>query len=132
TQLALRSQINVAGRAIQLGRNASLQAPSGSIRLNAGEWRIIGFTGTSPNARFLQSTGQGYLDSGSLIDVAGSTGVSASILQHILALELRGAELANSPLQRGGILRDARITVDLRNSGIYGERDWLGTPLADA
>ena len=131
-ELALRSQINVVGRAIQLGRNSSLQAPSGSIRLNAGEWRLLGLGGTSPNARFVQSTGQVYLDSDSLIDVAGSTGVSASILQHILDLELRGAELASSPLQRGGVLRDQQITVDFRNEGTYAGRDWLGTPLADA
>lgn len=131
-ELALRSQINVSGRAIHLGRNSTLQASSGSIRLNAGEWRLFGLGGPSPNARFVQSTGQVYLDSGALIDVAGSTGVAASILQHILDLELRGAELANSPLQRGGILRDQQITVDLRNEGIYADRDWLGTPLADA
>lgn len=131
-ELALRSQINVVGRAIHLGGNSSLQAPSGSIRLNAGEWRLLGLGGTSPNARFVQSAGQVYLDSDSLIDVAGSTGVSASILQHILDLELRGAELASSPLQRGGVLRDQQITVDFRNEGTYAGRDWLGTPLADA
>ena len=131
-ELALRSQINVSGRVIHLGRDSSLQASSGTIRINAGEWRIIGLGGTNPNARFIQSTGQVYLDSGALIDVAGSTGVAVSILQHILDLELRGAELANSPLQRGGILRDAQITVDLRNAGTFAERDWLGTPLADA
>lgn len=131
-ELALRSQINVAGRAIHLGRDSSLQAPSGSILMNAGEWQIVGLGGTNPNARFVQSTGQVYIDSGALIDVAGSTGVAVSILQHFLDLELRGAELANSPLQRDGILRNAQITVDLRNAGNYAGRDWLGTPLADA
>lgn len=131
-ELSQRSQFNVLGRAIHLGRNSTLQAPSGSIRLNAGEWRVIGTNGINPSARFIQSNGQVYLDSGALIDVAGSTGVAASILQHILDLELRGAELASSPLQREGILRDQLITVDLRNEGNYANRDWLGTPLADA
>lgn len=130
--LALRSQVYVTGRNIHLGRNAAIQAPSGDIRISAGEWRLFGVGGLSPSARFVQSMGQVYLDTSSLIDVAGSTGISVSILQHILSLELRGAELANSPLQRGTSLRDRSIQVDVRNSGSYNGFNWVGTPLADA
>ncbi len=132
TQLALRSQVNVTGKAIHLGRDASIQAHSGDIRLSAGEWRLLGVGGTSPNARFLQSLGQVYLDQGSLVDASGSTGIAASIQQYLLTLELRGAELANSPLQRGSGLRNATIVVDSRFRGSYGGTDWVGTPLADA
>lgn len=131
-ELALRSQINVSGRAIHLGRNASLQAPSGDIRLTAGEWRLLGVGGTNPTARFVQSAGQVYLDSDALVDVAGSTGIAVPILQHILSLELRGAELANSPVQRETSLRDQAIQVDVRNSGSFNGLNWVGTPLADA
>jgi filamentous hemagglutinin family protein len=131
-ELALRSQINVTGRAIHLGRDASLQASSGEVRLSAGEWRLLGIGGTNPTARFVQSAGQVYLDSNALIDVAGSTGIAVSILQHILSLELRGAELANSPVQRETSLRDQAIQVDVRNSGTFNGLDWVGTPLADA
>jgi filamentous hemagglutinin len=131
-ELALRSQVNVSGRAIHLGENAAIQAPSGNVRLATGEWRILGLGSANPNARFVQSGGQVYLDTGSLIDVAGITGVSVPILQHILALELRGAELANSPLQREGNLRESTIRVDVRDQGTYNGIDWVGTPLADA
>lgn len=131
-ELALRSQINVTGKTVHLARNAALQATSGDIRISAGEWRLQGIGTTNPNARFVQASGQVYLDSGTLIDVAGATGVSVSILQQILELELRGAELANSPVQRDSQLRDALIRIDARNSGTYNDLDWVGTPLADA
>lgn len=131
-ELALASQINVVGRTVHVGRNASIQAPSGDIRINAGEWRIQGLGGTSPVARFIQSVGQVYVDANALIDVAGSTDIPVSILQQILTLELRGSELANSPLQRDSLLRESSVTVDSRNSGTYNGLDWIGTPLADA
>lgn len=131
-ELALRSQVNVTGKTIHLARNAAIQAPSGDVRLSAGEWRLQGIGTTNPNSRFVQASGQVYLDTGTLIDVAGTTGVSVSILQHILELELRGAELANSPVQRDTQLRDALIRIDVRNSGTFNELDWVGTPLADA
>ncbi len=130
-ELALRSQINAVGRAIHLGPRSTLHAPSGQVSLSAGEWRLLGLGGTSPNARFVQSLGQIYLDNDALIDVSGTTGVPVSILQNILTLELRGAELANAPVQRGGILRNAAITVDIRNQGTYFGLPWVGTPLAD-
>ena len=131
-ELALRSQIYVTGRTVHLGSNASLQAPSGDVRLSAGEWRLLGVGGTNPTARFVQSAGQVYLDTNALVDVAGSTGIAVSILQHILSLELRGAELANSPLQRETSLRDQAIQVDARNEGTFNGLNWVGTPLADA
>lgn len=131
-ELALSSQVNVQGRAIQLGRNASIQAPSGDLTLSAGEWRLLGVGGTNPTARFIQASGQVYLDPGALLDVAGSTAVPVSIEQHLLSLELRGAELANSPVQRDTFLRDQTIVVDVRNGGTYNGLAWVGTPLADA
>ncbi|MCB1235824.1 MAG: filamentous hemagglutinin family protein [Verrucomicrobiae bacterium] len=130
TRLALNSQINATGRAIHLGAGSTVQAPSGDVTLRAGEWRFLG--GSLPSSRFTRSVGQVYLDRDALIDVAGTTNVSVSLLQNILELELRGAEFANSPLQRDGILRGTSITVDIRNKGIYNGLAWVGTPIADA
>ncbi|MCB1232786.1 MAG: filamentous hemagglutinin N-terminal domain-containing protein, partial [Verrucomicrobiae bacterium] len=129
-RLALNSQINATGRAIHLGPNATIQAQSGDITLRAGEWQYLG--GSLPSSRFTRSAGQVYLDRDSLIDVAGTPDVPISLLQNILTLELRGAEFANSPLQRDGFLRGNSITVDIRNKGFYNGLAWVGTPLADA
>jgi filamentous hemagglutinin len=131
TQLALRSQINVTGKAIHLDRDSSIHAPSGQVNLRAGDWRILGLGGNAPTNRFLQSAGQVYLDAGSLIDVAGTVDVSVPVTQNILSLELRGAEFADSPLQRAGLLRGATVDVDIRNSGFYNGLAWVGTPLAN-
>lgn len=75
--------------------------------------------------------GQIFFDKGSVVDVAGSVDVHVPLSQLLLNLQLRGAELANAPLQRDGALRGTPITVDLRRSGVFNGQFWLGTPLGD-
>lgn len=129
-ELALRSKINIQGKTIHLAENAAVFAPNAQVSLRAGIWSAAG-TDQRPISTFIAKGGQVYLDSGAFINVAGSTGASALLTDNILSLELRGAELAPSPLQRDGILRGPTLTVDLRNHGSFGERDWIGTPLGD-
>ncbi len=127
--LALRSQINIEGLAVHLGENATILAPNALVRLAAGEWNFLG--GISPTSTFTQSAGQVYLDSNSLVNVAGSIDVPVSVAQNIISVDLRGAELANSPLQRNGPLRGQSVLIDIRDAGIYESAMWIGTPLAD-
>ncbi|MES2440235.1 MAG: filamentous hemagglutinin family protein, partial [Verrucomicrobiota bacterium] len=129
SELALRSQVNLTGRAIHFGEGSTLLAPSGLVDVRAGEWILSG--GSSPVSRFSQSVGQVYLEEDALIDVSGSAGVSAPVSQNIISVDLRGAELADSPLQRLGILRNTTIQVDIRDAGLYQGDMWVGTPLAD-
>lgn len=129
TELALRSQVNITGRAVHFGEGSTLLSPSGLVEVKAGEWIVSG--GSSPIGRFSQSAGQVYLEEDAVIDVSGSTGVSAPVSQNIVSVDLRGAELANSPLQRLGVLRNTTIQVDIRDAGIYQGDQWVGTPLAD-
>ena len=130
TELALRSRINLGGRAIHLGKDSTLFAPNALVNFAAGEWVFTGTT-IAPMTRFVQSTGQVYVDENALLNVAGSIDVEVSVGQNIIEVDLRGAELANSPLQRTGPLRGESVKVDIRDSGIYQQRQWLGTPLAD-
>ncbi len=151
TALPQNSQINLEGLTIHLGPDALLFAPSADVKMRAGIWpykdgdgnRTIFdaagapeprlnayFSGTTQ--RFLFNGGQIYLNSTSLLNVAGSIDVAVPLAHSILDLELRGTELADSPLQRGGPLRAVPLTVDLRRSGVYGGRYWVGTPLGDA
>ncbi len=129
TELALRSRVNLAGRTIHLGKDSALLAPNALVDISAGEWIFTG--GANPTSRFIRSAGQVYLDENALIDVSGTRDVVVPVSQNIITVDLRGAELANSPLQRFGALRNRTITVDVRNTGVFEGQEWVGTPLAD-
>lgn len=129
TELALRSQVNIVGNTIHMGVDSQLLAPNARVDFAAGIWNFVG--GVSPVATFSQSGGQIYLEQGAGIDVSGSVAVPVSVAQNIVTVQLRGAELAGSPLQRDGVLRNATVNVDIRDAGIYQQEMWLGTPLAD-
>ena len=123
--LALKSEVNVIGNTIHLGANSTILAPNAKISLGAGVWHE-----TLPS--LVYSSGQIYLEPGALIDASGTTDVFASIIQNILKVQLRGSELANSPLQRNANLRAIELIIDARKKGTYGDFDWIGTPLGDA
>jgi len=127
TKLPLASQVNIKGRNIHLEVGAILLAPNADVTLSAGNWRPI----SGQADIFVYDGGQIYLESGATINVAGTTDVSVPIAQSILSLELRGSELANSPLQRDGSIRGTTLKVDIRRSGYYNGIAWVGTPLGD-
>lgn len=147
-----KSQINVDGNAIYFGLNALTLAPNADVSIRAGKWTVVDSNGdrtvfdstgtavettlansfSGRNQKMLFSGGQIYLDSASMINVAGSTDVLVPLAQSILDVEFRGAEFADSPLQRNGILQATTLTLDLREAGIFGGRYWMGTPLGDA
>jgi len=129
TELALRSIINIQGRDILFGQRSTLFAPNAIVSVDAGEWYALG--GVTPSTRFIQSAGRIDIGEDSLLNVAGSVDVEVSVAQNIIEVDLRGAELANSPLQREGPLRGQSVTVDIRDVGIYQQAPWIGTPLAE-
>ena len=129
-QLALPSKIKMQGLAIHGEDDSTIFAPNAVVDLDAGVWRAIGGASTIID-NFVFEEGQIYFDAGSLLDVSGLTGVSASVAENIISAQLRGPELANSPLQRNGALRGQTIQIDIRNSGVFYGQAWIGTPLAD-
>jgi hypothetical protein len=104
----LASQVNITGLAVYMGQNAELYAPGGQAKIDAG----TGFAG-APQA----TVGQIYIDSGALIDVSGSINISAPVTQNVIAVQLFGAQLADSPLQHNGPLRGQTVYVDVRQTG---------------
>ncbi len=130
TQLALGSQVNLQGLAVYLAPKAVLLAPSAALAINAGNWNLTG-TGATAQDSFAFTGGQIYLDTGSTIDVSGSTNVAASVAENIVSVQLRGSELADSPLQRNGPLRGQTVQIDIRQTGTYNGQAWVGTPLAN-
>lgn len=145
-----RSHVNIEGLAIHLDKNAILLAPNAEVWLRAGVWpykdadgnrTIFNAAGTvesgitnfysGASQRFLLDGGQIYVDESATINVAGSDDVFVPLAHNILTIQLRGAELADSPLQRNSNLRGKSLTVDIRESGSFNGKFWIGTPLGD-
>lgn len=145
TKLAQPSQVNIEGLGIHFAGGSSLTATSGLVGIRAGTWPFVdnnndGIVSSAAEAaqqisggrqRFLLSGGQVNIASGALLDASGTTDAFVPLGQNFLAVQLRGSELADSPLQRSGGLRGKPLLVDLRRSGTYGGRGWIGTPLGD-
>ena len=137
------SIVEVMGSTIDMESGSSIVAPGGQVTLAAlGSINPAVLPGVNNNvyqtidssfalSSFLNpnylpapnpagDTARVFLDSGSLIDVSGST-ASVSVAQDIIAVQLRGAELADAPLQKSGPLYGQTVYVDIRQ----------GTPLAN-
>lgn len=152
TKLSQNSKINIDAQSIQFAGGATMLAPSGEVRIRAGLWAYkddesnnrtifdaegVTESGLASNfagggQRFYFKEGSVNMAAGSILDVAGTPDVFVPMDQFIQDIQLRGTELADSPLQRTQSLRGKTLTVDLRRSGTYGGRFWIGTPLGDA
>ena len=152
--LALPSQVQIQGGSVQFAAGSTLFAPGaaapdnpalgidgqaldGGVTVRAGGWHYLGrgvpvFAYTSADQTI-------SFAAGAAISVAGLVDVPAATTENVVSVELRGAELANSPLQRTGALRGQTIQVDVRQHGPWdpslnngtGGYTWVGTPLAD-
>ena len=150
TALPERSRINVQGNVVHFDTGSTMLAPNAEVSIRAGVWpykdagdnRTIfdaagvveaGITEyySGSDQRFLLQGGQIYVDDAALINVAGSTDVFVPLSQSILKVKLLGNELADSPLQRDSNLRGKELTVDIRNTGTFNGKFWVGTPLGD-
>jgi filamentous hemagglutinin family protein len=123
-----QSVIQMDGNRIVLEQDAKVLAPHGNVTLTARDNRAVEpdhFDSASP------STSRIYLADGATIDVAGAN-IEKTMASNVISVELRGTELADSPLQRDGALRGQTVQVDIRD---YGTRDdgttWYGTPVGD-
>lgn len=138
--LPLSSKFNARGGDIQFAPGSIVRAPGGDINVQAGSWRevieSIGGDGKTVYRRgepqFVYARGSISVGAGALLDAAGSTEVFVPLDQSILSIQLRGSELAVSPLQRDGRIRGESLTIDMRETGYYYGRYWIGTPLGDA
>lgn len=151
TALPERSRLNMEGSVVHLGDGSTIFAPNGLVNARAGTWPYADADGNRtifdasgevepgiPNQisggqqRFFLSSGQIHVGRDAMVNVSGSTGVFVPLAHSILDIELRGAELADAVLQRGSILRGIPLTVDIRRTGVFNGRFWVGTPLGDA
>ncbi len=162
--LALNSVVAVTGANVRIGGGSILLAPGaaptsgalsqarkslpGGVTIAAGKWDDP-LDGGKPE--FVKTGGRIQMDEGSVINVAGSTGVQVESSRNFLKVQLRGSELADSPLQRRGPVRGEDLVVDARIAGTTDGRilrfptvadayaaylarlvAWIGTPLGNA
>ena len=144
TGLPEESQVNIEGLVVQFGPTSTVWAPSGNVAVRAGTWpykdlnrnRIaddgnISIHRAENGQLFLLSEGHIVFEPGAVLDVAGTPDAFVPLAQNIVDVQLRGPELADSPLLRNSNIRGETLTVDLRRSGVYGGREWVGSPLGD-
>ncbi|MCW5623888.1 MAG: filamentous hemagglutinin family protein [Burkholderiales bacterium] len=110
------SSIDVLGRRIDVQSGALMQAAGGTIDLTAQAGQFFQEPGTAAVGDV-----RVYVAAGAVIDVSGTEGVVVPVERNFIEVELRGSELADSPLQRNGFLRGQTVTIDIRK----------GTPLAN-
>jgi filamentous hemagglutinin len=110
------SQITLVGDAVTLKSGARIVAPAGDVRIVATDKPLAPGPLTNPSG-----TSEFVMEAGSRIDVSGLDSAVLPMERNVIAVELRGNELRDAPLQRNGPLYGETVYVDARQ----------GTPLAD-
>jgi len=142
--LALNSLMTVSGSSIDVGQEALLLAPGavatqGAVSMN-GENLPQGvllragsfFDAGGGNPQFVADTGSVTVGSGAGIILSGSSEIAAPSSEYMLKLQLRGAELANTPLlQNNKDIRGKDLLIDTRYTGTLNGQSWVGTSLGD-
>lgn len=101
------SKIDVRGRFVTMGEDATIYAPGGRVGLVAR----LGDSEVDPN---IVDDSRLYIDRGALIDVAGLTNVVLPMERNVLTIDLRLNELRDSPALRDSPLRGQKISLDIR------------------
>lgn len=110
------SVIEGVGRVIHVQGDSSIVARGGQIDLEARAGQVFQDDGAErvDEVRI-------QVDDGALLDVSGLDGVSVAVERNYIEVELRGSQLADSPLQRNTFLNKSKVWIDIEQ----------GTPLAD-
>lgn len=114
--LAQRSEVQVLGQTIYMAGSASIVAPAGTVSMIAVEdprKLIVGGGPLDTAGAVTQSTARVHIASGAQISVAGLAGVEVSASRNTVAVELRGDELKDSPVNQSGPLRSETVYVDI-------------------
>jgi filamentous hemagglutinin len=106
-----RSKVEIFGKTIK--HEGVIKAPNGEVTLTAR----LNPTSIDPASSFdpvkLRNESLVYLAEGSVIDVSGTATTLLPMSRNQLEVELRGDELKDFPLQRQGILRGAKVNIDI-------------------
>ena len=121
--------IRLSAGAVTLTGGSLLIAPGQDVSITAIGNSTLSFSGLNDGS----VAGRLYVDDGAVIDVSGLADYRLPMSTHLVEVPRLGLnELADSPVQREGVLRGQPIVVDARVSGTRPDGvSWVGTPLAN-
>ena len=110
------SIIEGVGRVIHARSDSTIRAQGGMIDLEARAGQVFQVAGASrvDGVRI-------QVDDGAVLDASGLKDVSVAVERNYIEVELRGSQLADSPLQRNSFLNKSKVWIDIEE----------GSPLAD-
>ncbi|MBU1397079.1 MAG: filamentous hemagglutinin N-terminal domain-containing protein, partial [Gammaproteobacteria bacterium] len=111
-----RSKIEGVGRVIHAKNDSTIRAQGGMIDLEARASKTF----QDPGSKKVDGV-RIQVDDGAVLDVSGLKDVSVAVERNYIEVELRGSQLADSPLQRSSFLNKSKVWIDIEQ----------GTPLAD-
>ena len=116
TGLDRASEVRVTGKDIYMAGSASIVAPSGTVAFTAtanpyANSALTDALGSLSNAA--ESGTRVQIASGATIDVSGLQNVDVSVARDVVAVQLRGDELKDSPVNQVGPLRGTTVYVDI-------------------
>lgn len=115
-----RSRIDIIGSDITLRSGSKVMAPAGEINVLAAEdWQSSAFYQDTNN--LLKDKSLIRMESGAVIDASGLDNVRLPGTRHQLKGRLFSIELADSPVQRNGVLYRSELLADARRSISVGD-----------
>ena len=134
-----KSVIDLSGKDVEILDGATVRATSGTVTITArtdlseaeNPGAVSGGLFGLDTLAAAPDSSRLYIAPGATVDVSGAT-TTLPVSDNSLAIQLRGTELANSPLQRSSALRGQTLYIDVRQHGVLADgTPWFGTPLGD-
>jgi filamentous hemagglutinin family protein len=132
-----RSRIDVIGSDIAIRRDARVQAPAGEINILASDdWQSSALRSSS-NGQSIKDQSRVVMEAGAVVDASGLDNLRLPSQRRQLKAQLFSAELADSPVQRSGVVyrqtvrADARVALSLGDvSGYYSNLRYSAAELS--
>lgn len=117
---------------VWLQQNSTVYMPGATLNISAPGFDFA-LDGTAIDGHGDGSFGRIQIDEGVVLSVAGLADIQRPMSDNLVDVARLGQnELADSPLQRDGILYKSPFTVDGRDSGTRDDGlSWVGTPIAN-
>lgn len=121
-----RSRVELSGQTVVFEHNAKITAPGAVVNVRAEDTpfyldfittNVVSNTLASNTFTANSNTARVVLGEGAGIDVSGTQDTTVSVARNYVQTELiGGADLADAPLQRDGVLYRSKVTFDVRQA----------------